>query len=154
MSSPQTTIYSTTYFDCNSGFETNGASQPFYTCEPNTYLAGLWTPVSYSFEKSSDCCDPTTAPLLSNAVSNTPQTTINSVTYFSCNMGMKLFRIVTKFYFVLEFVKFHKLSDTFDERNTNRLSSNLESTHLVKKIQFHQAKEVLKTIMQHSKNAL
>lgn len=45
-------------------------------------------------------------------------------------------------------------SDTFDERNTNRLSSNLESSHLVKKIRFHQAKEVLKTIMQHSKNAL
>lgn len=87
-STPLTTIFATTYFTCNvSGYQTNGASQPYYTCEPDTYLAGRWTPVSYSCEKIGDYCNASTAPLLANAVSNTPQTTVDSVTYFTCDMG-------------------------------------------------------------------
>ena len=84
---PLTTLYATTYFTCNAGYQTNGPSQPYYTCEPNTYLGGLWTPVSYSCEEIPVYCDPTTAPSLTNAVSNTPRTSVYSVTDFTCNMG-------------------------------------------------------------------
>ena len=84
---PLTTIYTTTYFSCNAGYQTNGPSQPYYTCEPDSYLAGLWTPVSYSCEAIPAYCNATAAPSLTNAVSNTPQTAVYSVTYFTCDMG-------------------------------------------------------------------
>ena len=44
---PYTTVYSTTSYTCDLGFQSTGPTAPYMTCNPSSLTSGVWT-ITYS----------------------------------------------------------------------------------------------------------
>lgn len=109
------TVGSTTSYTCASGYQSSAyPTLPSFICEPYTESTGQWTANSYSCERTHSLlfmalffcykwvllyaltelhnfCDSTTAPILLNAVSQTPQADSGATTYYTCDEGYRYF---------------------------------------------------------------
>jgi hypothetical protein len=87
----------TNTYTCNAGYQSNGATSPFYTCNEATHITGQWSSVIYSCEKITTFC-PSSGQTTPNADTPTPVQTINNSTYFTCNVGFEPSGGITPYY--------------------------------------------------------
>jgi hypothetical protein len=80
------TLGAVTSITCDEGYASSTApTAPFFTCNTGTASAGVWSSIYGTCVTIAAYCNSSLAPIIANANTPTPQTSVNAITTFTCN---------------------------------------------------------------------